>query len=79
MPLRFYARTKELPTNCLFPRILRQLRAQTIMYALYTQPLRAVLPSVQKNILINQSFPNQGRVFRSTARRLNNYPSSYRL
>ncbi len=29
------------------------------MYALYTQALRAVLPCLQKNILINQRFPSQ--------------------
>lgn len=43
--------------NALFSRLLRQLRARTFMYYLYTQVLRAVLPRTHKNITIYTMIP----------------------
>ena len=43
---------KDISKNALFPRLWRQLRTRTLMYTLYTQVLRAVLPYTHEKITI---------------------------
>ena len=53
----------DISLNALFSRLLRQFRARTVMYCLYTPILRAVLPRTHKKITIYTK--NMMRIFLS--------------